>query len=110
MKVNIGLNIGEKEALTPELIKSVLSYYKIGYKGEQIAKSETEKTFVANVEFSGSLKALKNRLHKISALLSQDCVALKYKNGKGALIGPEASKWGKFNSKYFLEPIAIKID
>lgn len=43
------------------------------------------------------------RLFKLSCALHQDCIAVMDDDHHGALIGPSARAWGKFDSSRFIE-------
>lgn len=42
-------------------------------------------------------------LYKVAEELGEDAIAVQPTGGgRGALIGPEAEKWGEFNSRFFI--------
>lgn len=58
----------------------------------------TEKTLVAVITGEPCPAVLS----ALCVILHQDCIAVKYVDGTGELIGPNADKWGKFNPEYFI--------
>lgn len=68
-----------------------------------VLQSDTEPTVVARLRTERSWQAATIRLHFVSVLLGQDCVAAyELSLGLGALIGPRADQWGAFNPDFFL--------
>lgn len=71
------------------------------------AQSSTEKTavMVVRVNTDQDNQALGDTvskvIHGMCNDLRQDCIAV-IQDGKGALIGPLADKWGTFNQDYFI--------
>jgi hypothetical protein len=60
---------------------------------------QDEDTYVARVDAYASEDAL----YAISVALDQDCIAIRYADGQGKLIGPKAKEWGEFNPAFFKE-------
>ena len=70
----------------------------------RIATSETERTLVIQCEAGGG--PLGFGLYPVADSLAQDCIAVRNDDtGEGALLGPQAAKWGEFNPDYFLEAV-----
>jgi hypothetical protein len=97
--INVGLNVGEEECLTSEEIVDVareLGMLVYEYKVHR-AQGATERRFVARIA-----GATKDALFTMSGALGQDCIAVyDLAKCKGALIGPDAKRWGKFNPDKF---------
>lgn len=102
LTLNVGLNIGETLALTEKGVLTLLGALGMDAEKSRVATSETEPTVVASVVTDLSPRATRNRVNQASALLGQDCIAIRWSNGKGALVGPKAKQWGKFNPDYFI--------
>ncbi|KVD50577.1 hypothetical protein [Burkholderia ubonensis] len=72
-----------------------------------IQQSATEQTLCAAVRYTGK-RDVTHALHALAKELAQDCIAQATIDwlGKitGLLVGPDAAKWGAFDSKYFLFP------
>lgn len=72
-----------------------------------IQQSATEQTLCAAVRYTGK-QIVTPLLHALAKELGQDCIAQASIDwlGKitGSLVGPNAEKWGAFDSKYFLFP------
>jgi len=45
-----------------------------------------------------------DRVFLLAQDLGQDCIAVRYGDGTGELIGPHAEDWGEFNPAYFVNP------
>lgn len=40
--------------------------------------------------------------YRLACELEEDCVAVRFYEGKGMLVGPNAAKWGAFNEDFFI--------
>jgi hypothetical protein len=100
--LNIGLartnnsNIGVGTAL-----RDLASH---GFKIEHhaVVHSDTEITVVAEVD-DNDQPGTDNRVHLLSNLLGQDCIAVyNPETREGDLIGPRAAAWGAFSPEFFI--------
>lgn len=72
------------------------------------AQSSTEKTAVMVIRVNTDQDnqdlgdTVSKVIHGMCNDLRQDCIAV-IQDGKGALIGPLADKWGTFNPEYFIK-------
>lgn len=96
--LNIGLNIPDStEKLYPLEALHAAIMHGARPTGVAVKQSRTETTLVVEIE-----RPLTERsAYALSEALRQECIAQLTDEG-GALIGPKAAKWGKFNPAYFL--------
>jgi len=67
-----------------------------------VVHSESEMTVVAEVD-DNDQPGTDNRIHMLSDLLGQDCIAVyNPETGEGDLIGSRAAAWGAFNPEFFV--------
>lgn len=68
-------------------------------------QSATEPTFVARIKDRTPFSSLSlhHRFNALAKVLKQDCIAVQI-GEIGALIGPNAYKWGEFNEEFFIAP------
>ena len=96
--INVGLNVGNEEKLTPQIIKDTLKKeFNVDVLSGNTFKSETENTFVPEL----SRKLTNEELNKLSEILQQEAIP-QYADGVGIMAGPKAKEWGDFNPDYFL--------
>lgn len=120
LELNVGLHVpatGEciKPSLALAVVESILTPVIIK---SRVQQSSTEPTLIAKVKMEGrglTLATVHEAIHRISAILGQDCIAVldcdpvehaprhdRNHNLKGWLIGPRAESWGEFNPAYFI--------
>lgn len=101
--VNIGLaRSGQSNIAIGTVLREVASH---GFEVvEHITlESDTEPTVVARLRTVQSWATVQRRVHFLSILLGQDCIAVyELSLSKGALCGPRAAEWGPFNPDFFL--------
>lgn len=65
----------------------------------------TERTLVAEVDYTHNAAYLPSAIYHLSEQLAQDCIAVGYVvDGKvigGDLFGPKTAEWGTFDPQYF---------
>lgn len=66
--------------------------------------SATEQTAVIELYTPFDLGYTEEQITKVCNLLAQDCIAFRFNDDAGHLVGPFAESWGAFNSEYFLTP------
>ena len=100
--INIGLDVKASTTLSADVAKQIVRAYNFLIERETLLQSDTEPTLVLEViALIGPTLALQG-FHGIATDLKQDCIAVyRPKDGKGALIGPNAKAWGEFNPAYF---------
>lgn len=97
--LNIGADIGEfKGVVSMQNVLDVLGYSKIIYQSIVKVADPDEATFVVSLAKVPS----DEKITLASILLGQDCIAIRYPDGSGKLIGPAASEWGDFNPEFFV--------
>lgn len=98
--LNVGMNIGDKTALSPEQITKLLKdEFDVDVVSSTVKESGTEPTFIP--ELSRALTP--EELYRLSELTEQDAIA-HHTGTEGLLQGPKAKDWGgKFNSEYFMD-------
>lgn len=57
----------------------------------------------AKVSLAGGAE-LVDKCWELCEALGQDCIAVRFEGGNGALLGPKADDWGDFNPAYFRRP------
>ena len=100
IELNIGLYVnGKDDGKTIERASEAVRLVNLHSLDLQarLAPSVTEPTLVLKCDLLGALA-----LDIIAERLEQDCIAIRYENGKGELIGPKAEAWGEFNPEYFI--------
>ena len=67
-------------------------------------ESDTETTAVVYADDNGlDANQVSLIVDRLARKLGQDCIAVYYPEaGHGALVGPNAAKWGEFNPSFFL--------
>lgn len=97
--LNVGLNIGDKTALTPDQVKSILKEeFDVDVTNSTVQDSNTEPTYIP--ELSRALT--QDELYRLSELTQQDAIA-HHTGEAGMLAGPKAADWGgEFNPDYFM--------
>lgn len=104
--LNVGLKVGEDGSLTAKEVKAALKDRGIDVVDHEVLQSGTEPTFVARL----SRPLTKEEGNDLSVALKQEAIAQR-SGDVGEMFGPQAEKWGPFNSEYFLEPgAATKVD
>lgn len=104
-ELNIGLDIGQrKDALTNR--QAFDAVRRSGLTVRRVVllirpKKETTVWFTVEARSTG---ALRSAVHSAAVALQQDCIAVRYRDGSGDLIGPAAAKWGSFDPAYFQSP------
>ncbi|KWK67212.1 hypothetical protein [Burkholderia ubonensis] len=109
--LNIGLvrNDGKPDNTILRTV-TVLNRFGFVLAHADVQQSDTEQTLCAAVQFQrqSNHRAVHDQLYAVCRELAQDCIAKASLDwtGKvsGELVGPEASAWGEFDSKYFLFP------
>lgn len=97
--LNIGADIGKfKGVVSMQNVLDVLGYSKIVYQSIAKAVGPDEATFVVSLAKAPS----DEKIMLASVLLGQDCIAIRYPDGSGKLIGPAAAEWGDFNPEFFV--------
>jgi hypothetical protein len=78
-----------------------------------VRQSATEPTLILKFEDNKrgvvtQPRTVRRIVFQLARLLRQDCIALRWEDGSGELLGPNAAEWGAFNPAYFitLEPVA----
>lgn len=104
--LNIGLNIGDEEALTRFDAVATVEFVApdVAVLAVEEALSETENTAVITV--SRALTELE--LELVCDILQQEAVAQWSEAEGGQLAGPMADQWGPFNPAYFLHAAAAR--
>lgn len=104
LTLNIGLAVaGATELLAEHVVLEILKANDFVIHKHAVVQSDSEATLVAAV-FSpwAHLQTTEARLHHIAADLQQDCIAVWNQSRlAGALVGPQAAKWGEFNTEFF---------
>lgn len=73
------------------------------YQQEGMVKEVKEATWVGEVEVMGSYQTVKSAINRAAQVLDQECIAVKFEDGEGELIGPMAEMWGEFEGAFFIE-------
>lgn len=98
--LNIGLHRATGGKVTRKQLKGALAAHGIAG-AVTYHVSDSEPTAVVEL----TKRPTRATAHTLAVELGQDCIALYSLPAKrGALIGPNAAKWGKFNPAYFLLP------
>lgn len=101
--LNIGLDVKATRTLAVDVVLQMIAANEFVTGKHVVVQSDTEATVVVEATYWGSSvrQALANMIN-ISVDLQQDCIGVyRPLTGLGALIGPKASAWGKFNPDYF---------
>ncbi len=40
--------------------------------------------------------------YELAIILNEDCIAVRFNDVRGLLVGPNAAKWGEFNPDFFI--------
>lgn len=70
--------------------------------GHSVHESDTEPTLYVKVAFKSFSHLTKSNLYALAQRYAQDCIAVRYCNGSGELIGEYRNHWGEFNANYFV--------
>ncbi len=65
-------------------------------------QSATERTLICQIDLEYAGNNFELNLFDMCEELDQDCIAVKFDDGTGKLIGPRADSWGEFNPDYFI--------
>jgi len=71
-------------------------------RAESSTEAQNGTTYVLEFEYSNT-KQLVDDAFSFCALRQQDCIAVKFEDGTGAILGPRAKAWEAFNPAYFVE-------
>lgn len=96
--VNIGLNVGAEQGITPEQVLAALQARGLTVSRWEVQQSNTESTVVAALD----RELTKEEGDAISVELKQEAIAVRRRDGSGMLFGPKAAEWGPYNPEYFL--------
>lgn len=98
--LNIGLAIPGSSCILPvsEVLAVLSRLDDITVVSYGVSQSNTELTCIVRVlgDFGP------NEGWLVAKCLRQECIAVRYKDGLGALYGPQAAKWGEFNPAFFI--------
>lgn len=96
--LNIGLAVEGGADLNPIDVRYAIADLDRNIGRAKLKRSETEDTLV--LEIDRPFK--RTELYELCDRLNQDCIAQRFADGTGELVGPRATKWGAFNPEYFL--------
>lgn len=98
-QLNIGLHVGGsvKPVIDHRDIIAALTDANVQMVSAGVTTNETETTLVVAAEGFVNVSALYN----ISVQFKQDCIAVRFPDGGGQLVGPRAYLWEPFNAAYF---------
>lgn len=101
--VNIGLDVEATSGIAAQVAREIIVANNLFVEKTRVVQSDTEPTLVAEVVYPGHSAMLCIQcLTAIANDLKQDCIAVyRPETGMGALVGPRAAKWGKFNPELF---------
>ena len=109
--LNIGLaREGNSNIGTGTVIREVIGAF--GAAAVTFKESDTETTAICCVSFDNGrpMGTFHNTVHHLALLLGQQAIAVWLPDwGHGALIGPQAAKWGKFDPQFFLMPDGTRL-
>lgn len=104
-ELNIGLDIGQrKDALTNRQAFDAVKRAGLNVRRVVLFIRPNEESTVWFTVEARSAPALHGAIHSAAVALRQDCIAVRYPDGSGDLIGPDAAKWGSFDPAYFQSP------
>lgn len=107
--LNIGLKSEQLGDIHPEVVSSLIRAHFGEPINSIVIHSDSEPTMVATVEQPGAM-AIGQIVRRLSHVLGQDCIAVWLPGlSQGRLIGPNAAKWGDFNSDFFLMPDGTRL-
>lgn len=97
--INIGLNIGDEQALDLLAVRRALKARGLRYAHSiRICQSDTEQTAVARLYEEPSADTIYN----LAVALDQEAIAVYDSHRhKGWLEGPKKELWGEFNREFF---------
>jgi len=116
IELNIGLNInGRRNSLADCSERAVQA---IAYLNQRFNKASTrreiseyegpygelrlEDSLIARVDASnGNRDYVMGAIYQLALDLEQECIAVKFYDDTGILVGPSAGKWGAFDINYF---------
>lgn len=115
IELNIGLNItGRRNSLADcseraiQAIAYLNAKFKKSYTRRVISEYEgpngieLEDTLVARIDASrGNREYLMGAVYQLAVDLEQDCIAIKFSDDSGMLVGPNTGKWGEFDLNFF---------
>lgn len=102
--LNIGLAVGVTSSIAAHVAREILAANGFLIGSSKIIESDTEPTLVALVYLEDVPSGVIRSLNQTAVDLQQDCIAAwNPTNAKGALIGPNAAKWGAFNPEFFFQ-------
>lgn len=106
--LNIGLAVEGRRDNDPEQVIALLRQQFPGaLRGHRVDMSETEQTVIARLQLGSNVELgyeFTGRIYKLATFFGQDCIAVKFgSRGYGALIGPGAKSWGRFNDEFFID-------
>jgi hypothetical protein len=108
--LNIGLKSDTLGDISVVLAKQMLWAADLLIKSERLVQSDTEPTLVVEVTSVNGPTLTLSALHNLSVDLGQDCIAVyRPKTKGGALVGPKASAWGRFNPEFFILPDGTRL-
>ena len=96
--VNIGLNVGDKQGITPAQAKAALKAAGVSVLSSKVHQSDTEQTLVATLD----RPLTEAEANQVSVSLQQEAIG-QYAGGVGEIYGPKAADWRPFNPEYFLK-------
>lgn len=101
--LNVGLDAKATTTISADVARQIVGANDFLVTTWSVVQSDTEPTLVCEViPLSTSPLLVLQQLHQIAIDLRQDCIAVYRPHTKGgALIGPNAKAWGKFNPAYF---------
>jgi hypothetical protein len=103
LTLNIGLETNTGESLDRLEVLTILTRNQFRVHASETRQSATEQTLIVRGYFTDNTRLDVSRIHALSLILKQDCIAVSPDDGKtGELIGPNAQSWGEFNPAYFL--------
>ena len=103
--LNVGLNVGATTTIAADVAEQIVVANGFLIHRKTLVQSDTEPTLVCEVSadpLAPDAKQAKAAFSAIAEDLQQDCIALYSEDIKaGALVGPRAAKWGRFNPEFF---------
>lgn len=106
--LNIGLTRNDGKAPnSPEKVLRELTLAGVRVHAIQVAQSSTEPTFLCIAQVRDGGYFASETADSLCVRLAQDCIAavplrFEEQSQHGLLLGPNAAKWGRFNSSFFL--------
>lgn len=105
--LNIGLNIGDVQALTVSDVVQAIERQDHTIQALRVVRSDTELTAVVQIASDaehGISLVQSQDIGRLSSYLGQDCIAIYAPSTcAGMLVGPKALEWGPFNADFFFD-------